>query len=71
MGLLDYPWSSLVRGYAVAPGKREKWVAVREGLKLFGYGDRSPSVSNHPILTCRFLAAANRTGWNGDPLWRR
>jgi REP-associated tyrosine transposase len=41
MGLLDYPWSSLMRGYAVAPGKREKWVAVREGLELFGYADRA------------------------------
>ena len=36
MGLLDYPWSSLVRGYAVAPGKREKVGRGPRGLKLFG-----------------------------------
>ena len=41
MGLLDYPWSSLTRGYAVVPGQRETWMAAREGLELFGYADRA------------------------------
>lgn len=36
-GLPDYPWSSLARGYAVAPKARSPWQAVTEGLALFGY----------------------------------
>ncbi len=38
-GLVDYPWSSLARGYAVAPGQRPPWLAAREGLELFGCKD--------------------------------
>src|SRR5690606_19358838 len=40
-GLLDYPWSSLARGYALAPKAREPWLAVTEGLALFRYDDRA------------------------------
>ena len=51
MGLLDYPWSSLTRGYAVVPGQRETWMAAREGLELCGYADRAkgrrPRVAEH------------------------
>lgn len=35
----SYPWSSLSQGYALPPTKRQKWVAVREGLTLFNYKD--------------------------------
>ena len=37
--LLDYRWSSLAQGYAVAPSKRPDWLAVEEGLGLFGERD--------------------------------
>ncbi len=37
--LLDYPWSSLARAYAAAPGRRAKWMAVEEGLAAFGLKD--------------------------------
>lgn len=38
-GCLDYPWSSLAKGYATAPGKRPAWLAVTEGLDLAGFPD--------------------------------
>lgn len=38
-GLLDYQWSSLTQGYAVRPGRRAQWLAVEEGLGIFGYAD--------------------------------
>lgn len=38
-GCLDYPWSSLAKGYAVAPGKRPPWLAAAEGLDLAGFPD--------------------------------
>lgn len=41
MGLLDYRWSSLARGYGVEPDRRQKWMAVEEGLAVFGYKDRA------------------------------
>lgn len=37
--LLDYPWSSVARGYALAPKKRPKWLCVDAGLELFGWKD--------------------------------
>jgi len=40
-GLLDYPWSSLSRAYAVAPKAREPWMAAVEGLALFQCEDRA------------------------------
>ncbi len=36
---LEYPWSSLAKGYAMAPGKRPSWLAVTEGLDLAGCPD--------------------------------
>lgn len=39
--LIDYPWSSLARGYAVLPKHRKEWLAVAEGLELFGWSDRT------------------------------
>lgn len=35
----DYPWSSLAQGYALSPTKRPKWLAVVEGLDLYGGKD--------------------------------
>ena len=40
-GLLDYPWTSLAKGYALSPKARESWLAVSEGLALFQYNDRA------------------------------
>jgi len=37
--LIDYPWSSIARGYALAPGKRPPWLNAAAGLELFGFGD--------------------------------
>ena len=37
--VMDYPWSSVAGGYALAPGKRVKWLAASEGLASFGYPD--------------------------------
>jgi putative transposase len=38
--LLDYPWSSLAKGYAFGPKPRAPWMAADEGLALFRYADR-------------------------------
>ncbi len=35
----DYLWSSVARGYAIAPQKRPPWLAVAEGLESFGWPD--------------------------------
>ena len=40
-GLLDYPWSSLARAYAVPPKAREPWMAVTEGLAIFQCEDHA------------------------------
>ena len=37
--LLDYPWSSVAQGYALAPSKRPKWLAAKDGLGAFGCAD--------------------------------
>ncbi len=37
--LLDYPWSSMARGYALGPEERAKWLAVADGLGAFGFDD--------------------------------
>lgn len=36
---LDYPWSSLAKGYAQSPSKRPPWLAAVEGLDLLGSPD--------------------------------
>jgi len=41
LGLLSYPWSSLAQGYALPPEKRKKWMAISEGLALYGYADQA------------------------------
>ncbi|MGB8354073.1 MAG: transposase [Chthoniobacteraceae bacterium] len=38
-GLLDYRWSSLSQGYAVAPGKRAPWMETATGFALAGRRD--------------------------------
>jgi len=40
-GLLDYPWSSLARAYAVGPKVRDSWMAAVEGLAFFQCEDRA------------------------------
>ena len=37
--VLDYPWSRLAGGYALAPGKRAGWLAAKHGLGVLGYPD--------------------------------
>jgi len=37
--ILEYPWSSMAKGYGVAASKRPKWLAVEEGLSMFGFCD--------------------------------
>ena len=37
--VLDYPWSSIARGYALAPKKRPEWLPVESGMELFGFKD--------------------------------
>ena len=41
MSLVDYPWSSLSRGYALPSRLRKPWMAATEGLMLFGFEDRA------------------------------
>jgi hypothetical protein len=38
-GLLGYRWSSLAMGYGLPPQKRPPWLAVEEGLAMFGLAD--------------------------------
>jgi putative transposase len=40
-GALEFPWSSLAQGYGVAASRRPLWLAVVEGLELFGYRDET------------------------------
>jgi putative transposase len=37
--LLDYPWSSLSRGYAVSPQKRPSWLKTDDGFGILGLED--------------------------------
>ena len=37
--VLDYPWSSLAGGYALAPHQRPKWLAAERGLSFLGVAD--------------------------------
>lgn len=37
--ILDYPWSSLAKGYAVPPRSRPGWLACPAGLAMFGFAD--------------------------------
>ena len=39
--ILSYPWSSVATGYAKPPSKRPRWLAVTEGLELFGERDEA------------------------------
>jgi len=38
-GVLDYEWSSVAGGYALAPGRRAKWFEAAAGLEAFGCAD--------------------------------
>ena len=37
--ILDYPWSSVTGGFALAPRRRAEWLAVETGLSIFGSRD--------------------------------
>jgi putative transposase len=37
--LMDYPWSSLSRGYAVSPQKRPTWLKIEDGFGILGLHD--------------------------------
>ena len=37
--LIDYPWSSLSRGYAVSPQKRPCWLKTDDGFGILGLND--------------------------------
>lgn len=37
----DYAWSSVARGYAVAPRQRPKWLAAAAGLEILGWPDNA------------------------------
>lgn len=37
--VLDYAWSSVAGGHALAPGKRPKWLASESALGAFGFAD--------------------------------
>lgn len=37
--VLDYPWSSVSGGHALAPGSRPKWLATESALGIFGCRD--------------------------------
>lgn len=41
VGLLDYRWSSLAQEYGVYASQRPTWLAVPEGLELFGYREEA------------------------------
>jgi putative transposase len=37
--LVDYPWSSLGRGYAISPQKRPSWLKTDDGFDILGLAD--------------------------------
>ncbi|HEY2714054.1 MAG TPA: transposase [Chthoniobacterales bacterium] len=37
--ILDYPWSSIAKGYGLPASKRVKWLAVEDGVSVFGFSD--------------------------------
>ncbi|MFZ4116806.1 MAG: transposase [Chthoniobacterales bacterium] len=37
--VLDYPWSSIAKGYSKPPSERQSWMACSDGLKSFGLLD--------------------------------
>ena len=39
VSVLDYPWSSIAKGYALLPSQRPVWMDCSEGLKCFGFKD--------------------------------
>jgi putative transposase len=39
LGLADYRWSSLIKGYGLLPEERPNWLKIEEGLRLFDLPD--------------------------------
>jgi putative transposase len=62
--LLDYPWSSLSRGYAVSPHKRPSWLKTDEGFGVLGLED---SVKGRRLYVRRLEEQA-RQGVNAPAL---
>ena len=55
--LLDYPWSSLSRGYAVSPQKRPAWLKIDDGFGILGLED---SVKGRRLYVRRLEEKARR-----------
>jgi REP element-mobilizing transposase RayT len=53
--VLDYPWSSVAGGYALAAHRRAKWLAAAHGLSVFECGD-------DPAGRRRFVERVDRRG---------
>lgn len=41
LGVLDFQWSSLAQGYGIPAPRRAHWLAVAEGLEVFGFKDEA------------------------------
>lgn len=37
--ILEYPWSSIAEGYALAPGRRPKWLTSEKAFSVMGFAD--------------------------------
>ena len=76
--LIDYPWSSLSRGYAVSPQKRPCWLKTDDGFGILGPNDsvkgrrlyvqrledQAPQVINAPELSeHQSLQSTLHRGW--------
>ena len=62
--LIDYPWSSLSRGYAVSPQKRPCWLKTDDGFGILGLND---SVKGRRLFVQRLEGQA-RQGVNAPEL---
>jgi len=58
--LLDYPWSSVAHAYRYSPTKRPGWMAVEEGLDLFGEKDTARGRRNYLERLNRWAAEEDR-----------
>ena len=60
--VLDYPWSSLARGYALPAGKRPQWLAADVGMERLGYRDTT-AVGELERLPGRSAKGCAGEGW--------
>jgi putative transposase len=65
-GLLDFGWSSLSRGYAVAPSQRPRWLETATGFEVSGVSDtvagRRTMIRRLERRMCE--EAPSRCGWS-------